>query len=51
MNDAAKEARKLYKRQWQRNNRDKVKGYQEKYWERKAAQAAGAANPPQKPAK
>jgi len=38
MTDAAKEARKIYKREWQRANRDKVKAQQERYWERKAAQ-------------
>ncbi len=43
MNEAAKEARRAYKRAWQRKNRDKVKQYQAKYWERKA-QAAAAEN-------
>ena len=40
MNEAAKEARRAYKRQWQRNNPDKVKAYQEAYWNRKAQEAA-----------
>lgn len=38
LTDAAKEARRIYKREWQRANRDKVKAQQERYWERKAAQ-------------
>lgn len=42
MNEAAKEARRAYKREWQRKNRDKVKQYQENYWNRKAQQAAEA---------
>ena len=43
MNDAAKEARKAYKRHWQREHPDKVKQYQENYWNRKAQEAAQAA--------
>lgn len=42
MNEAAKEARRAYKRKWQRENPDKVKQYQEKYWSRKAQEAAEA---------
>ena len=34
---AAAEARKQYKRDWNAKNRDKLKQYQLKYWERKAA--------------
>lgn len=37
MNDRAKEARRAYKREWNRNNKDKVKAAQERYWNRKAA--------------
>lgn len=40
MNEAAKEARRAYKRKWQRENADKVKRYQENYWSRKAQEAA-----------
>lgn len=39
MNEKALELRREYKRQWNRRNPDKVKASQEKYWERKAAQA------------
>lgn len=39
MNEAAKEARRAYKREWNRKNKDKVKAAQERYWERKAAEA------------
>lgn len=36
----AREARRAYKRNWQRNNPDKVKEYQKRYWEKKAQEAA-----------
>lgn len=41
MTEQAKEARRAYKREWNRKNRDKVKAAQARYWDRKAA--AGAA--------
>ena len=44
MNEAAKEARRAYKRKWQQENRDKVKKYQADYWNRKAAKAAAEAD-------
>lgn len=37
MTQAAIEARRQYKREWNRRNRDKVKKHQRDYWERKAA--------------
>ena len=40
MTEKAKEARRAYKREWARKNRDKVKAAQARYWERKAAEAA-----------
>lgn len=40
MTEAAKEARRLYKREWNAKNKDKVKAAQARYWERKAAKAA-----------
>lgn len=40
MTEQAKEARRAYKREWNANNRDKVKKHQETYWERKAAKQA-----------
>ncbi len=36
MTDAAKEARRAYTREWQRANKEKVRDYQKRYWERKA---------------
>lgn len=36
MTDEAKEARRAYKREWARKNRDKVKRYQAAYWERRS---------------
>lgn len=40
MTDAAKEARRAYKREWNRKNRDKCRAAEARYWERKAAAAA-----------
>lgn len=40
MTEQAKEARRAYRRKWQRDNADKVRAYQARYWERKAAEAA-----------
>ena len=37
---AAKEARRTYKREWNRKNKDKVKAAQERYWNRKAEESA-----------
>ncbi len=36
MTEKAKEARRAYKREWCRRNRDKVRAAQERYWARKA---------------
>ena len=40
LSDKAKEARREYKRKWARNNRDKVKAANDRYWERRAAERA-----------
>lgn len=40
MTEAALEARRAYKREWARKNKDKVKAQQERYWKRKAGQEA-----------
>lgn len=40
MDEKAKEARRAYKRAWNRANRDRVKAAQERYWSRKAEKAA-----------
>lgn len=40
MTEQAKEARRKYKREWAAKNRDKVKAYTERYWQKKAEQAA-----------
>lgn len=42
MNEAARQARNAYKRKWNRENRDKVKKYQQDYWNRKAQAMAAA---------
>lgn len=42
MTDEAKELLREYRRAWQRANKDKCKMYRERYWEKKAAQAAAA---------
>ncbi len=36
MNEAAKAARRAYKRAWNKANPDKVKAAQERYWTRRA---------------
>lgn len=36
MTEAAREARRAYKKEWNRKNRDKVREAQTRYWERKA---------------
>lgn len=38
MNKAALEARRAYKRKWAKENPDKVKAAQERYWTKKAAE-------------
>ena len=40
MTDAAKEARRQYKRQWAKNNPEKVKAQQDRYWAKRAAAEA-----------
>ena len=42
MSEAARAAQLQYKRNWNRKNREKVRAYNEKYWERKAAEMAMA---------
>ena len=42
MTEAAKEARRAYKRAWNKKNKDKVKAAQARYWERKAQQVEQA---------
>jgi uncharacterized protein YvpB len=39
MNEEAKAARNAYKREWAKKNRDKVRTYMERYWNKKAEQA------------
>lgn len=45
MNEKAIEARRAYKREWAKNNRDKVRAQQERYWARKAAAAESSDKP------
>lgn len=40
MTEQAREARRAYKREWNRKNRDKVAAAQARYWDKKAAKAA-----------
>lgn len=49
MDEKAREARKLYKREWNRKNRDKVKAAQERYWAKKAAELEAAHGDQDKP--
>lgn len=36
MTEQAKEARRAYKKEWARKNRDKVRAANERYWKKKA---------------
>lgn len=36
ISEQAKEARRKYIREWQRNNKEKMKLYMARYWEKKA---------------
>ncbi|MDU1412696.1 MAG: hypothetical protein E6929_07770 [Clostridium sp.] len=38
MDNKAKEERNRYMRDWRKRNKDKVKLYNQSYWEKKAAQ-------------
>lgn len=38
MTEEAKKARREYMRNWERANKDKLKAYEEKYWNKKAEQ-------------
>ncbi len=40
LSEQAAAARREYKKMWARNNPDKVKAQQERYWQRRAAQQA-----------
>lgn len=41
---AADKARKEYYRNWRAQNKQKIKEYNKRYWERKANELKGAAN-------
>lgn len=43
MTEQALQARREYRRKWARENRDKVRAHQERYWQKKADQQAAAA--------
>lgn len=42
MTDNAKDARNAYRRKWAKNNPDKLREYQTRYWEKKAAEQDAA---------
>lgn len=42
LNEQAAEARKAYRRKWAKENPEKVKAMQERYWSKKAAEQAAA---------
>ena len=44
MTDAAKEARRAYKRKWAKENPDKIRAMQDRYWNKRAEAAAAARN-------
>ena len=41
MSEAARIAKREYFRKWKKANRDKVRAYQERYWEKRAQAAEG----------
>lgn len=47
MTEQAKNARREYKRQWNKANADKVKAAQDRYWMKKAQEAAQEKQQPQ----
>ena len=47
MTEQAKEARRAYKREWNRRNPDKVRAQQARYWEKRAAELAAQAETPE----
>ena len=51
MTEEAKEARRKYKRKWNKEHPDKVKEYQARYWQKKAEQAAAKDSKPDNTAK
>ena len=44
MTDEAKEARRAYKRKWARENPDKIRAQQERYWSKRAKADTAAQN-------
>lgn len=47
MTKAAQEARREYLREWRRSHKDNVKRHNQTYWEKKAREAAAAAQNPE----
>ena len=47
MTDESRAARNAYRREWAKNNPDKVRAQQLRYWQRRAAAAEAAAGDPQ----
>ena len=45
MTEQAAAARRAYKRRWAKENPDKVKAQQERYWQKIAEREAAAGNP------
>ncbi len=50
MDEKSKEARRIYIREWQRANKDKVQAAQLRYWKKKALQLELQDSGSQKPA-
>lgn len=46
MTEQALQARRAYRRKWNRNNREKVRAAQERYWEKIAERAEGKEQAP-----
>lgn len=50
MTEEAKAARRAYKREWSRRNPEKVRQYQQRHWEKLAAQTPKEKREPEKTA-
>lgn len=44
LSEQAKALKRKYHREWQRNNKEKVRNYKVRYWEKKAKELQGKAN-------
>lgn len=46
LSEQAKQTRRAYKKQWNAKNKEKIKAAQDRYWEKKAREAATQTDEP-----